>query len=179
MAAEADSCGPEEPLLDGRPVLLPWEWAVLRVTCSAATGQWTHSVSRPSTCNQCCLTDQLHWLDAPLRHRFGFADHCAHLSIIFTYLQAVCNGPSMSAAQSTTVHERLLHPHLRHCSSPASARWQVTPYHSIWRTVAATPQTLLVASICRVAGNTVPQYMTDCCIHTSDTARRQHLPGGR
>jgi len=24
-----------------------------------------------------------------------------------------------------------------------------------------------------------PQYMTDCCIHTSDIARRQHLPGGR
>ena len=27
----------------------------------------------------------------------------------------------MSAAQSTTVHDGLLHPHLRHCSSPASA----------------------------------------------------------
>jgi len=38
---------------------------------------------------------------------------------------------------------------------------------------------LLVASICRVAGNTLPQYMTDCFIHTSDIARRQHLPGGR
>ena len=24
-----------------------------------------------------------------------------------------------------------------------------------------------------------PQYMTDCSVHTSDTARRQHLPGGR
>ena len=33
----------------------------------------------------------------------------------------------------------------------------------------------LVASICRVAGYTVPQYMADCCIHTSDIARRQHL----
>jgi len=50
-----------------------------------------------------------------------------------------------------------------------------TKHHSTWRTAASTPQTLLVASICRVAGNTVPQYMTDCCIHTSDTARRQHL----
>jgi len=29
--------------------------------------------------------------------------------------------PSTSAAQSTTVHDGLLHPHLRHCSSPASA----------------------------------------------------------
>ena len=38
-------------------------------------------------------------------------------------VQAVRNGPSMSAAQSTTVglHDGLLHPHLRHCSSPASA----------------------------------------------------------
>jgi len=36
-------------------------------------------------------------------------------------VQAVCNGPSMSAARSTTVHDELLHPHLRHCSSPASA----------------------------------------------------------
>ena len=23
------------------------------------------------------------------------------------------------------------------------------------------------------------QYMTDCCIYTTDIARRQHLPGGR
>ena len=69
-------------------------------------------------------------------------------------VQAVCNGPSMSAAQSTTVHDGLLHPHLRHCSSPASAGWQVTPYHSTRRTAASTPRTLLVASICRVAGNT-------------------------
>ena len=36
-------------------------------------------------------------------------------------VQPVCNGPSLSAAQSTTVHDGLLHPHLRHCSSPASA----------------------------------------------------------
>jgi len=68
------------------------------------------------------------------------------------------DGPSMSAAQSNTVHDVLLHPHLRHCSSPASAGWQVTPHHSTWRTAAPTPQTLLVASICgplcRVAGNT-------------------------
>jgi len=36
-------------------------------------------------------------------------------------VQAVCNGPSMSAAQGITVHDGLLHPHLRHCSSAASA----------------------------------------------------------
>ena len=29
--------------------------------------------------------------------------------------------PSMSSAQGTTLHDRLLHPHPRHCSSPASA----------------------------------------------------------
>ena len=50
-----------------------------------------------------------------------------------------------------------------------------TKHHSTWRTAASTPQTLLVTSICQVAGNTTPQYMTDCCIHTSDIARRQHL----
>jgi len=36
-------------------------------------------------------------------------------------VQAVCNGPPMSAAQTTTVHDGLLRPHLRHCSSAASA----------------------------------------------------------
>jgi len=39
-------------------------------------------------------------------------------------VQAVLNGSPMSAAQGTTVHERLLHPHLGHCSSTAPAvRW--------------------------------------------------------
>jgi len=82
------------------------------------------------------------------------------------------DGPSMSAAQSNTVHDELLHPHVRHLT-PSSAGWQVT------RTAASTPQTLLVASICRVAGNTAQQYMTNCCIHTSDIAPHQHLPDGR
>ena len=36
------------------------------------------------------------------------------------FRQLRTNGPSMSAAQSTAVHDGLLHPHLRHCSSPAS-----------------------------------------------------------
>jgi len=36
------------------------------------------------------------------------------------------NGPSMSASQSTAVHNGLLHPHLRHCSSPASAVRRLT-----------------------------------------------------
>jgi len=34
-------------------------------------------------------------------------------------VQAVCSSPSMSAAQGTTVHDGLLHPHLRHCSPAA------------------------------------------------------------
>ena len=34
-------------------------------------------------------------------------------------VQAVLNGSPMSAAQGTTVHERLLHPHLGHCSLAA------------------------------------------------------------
>ena len=33
-----------------------------------------------------------------------------------------------SAGQSTAVHDGRLHPHLRHCSSAASAGWQVTQY---------------------------------------------------
>ena len=36
-------------------------------------------------------------------------------------VQAVLNGSPISAAQGTTVHERLLHPHLGHCSSAAPA----------------------------------------------------------
>jgi len=36
-------------------------------------------------------------------------------------VQAVFHGPPMSAAQGSTVHDGLLHPHLRHCSSPAPA----------------------------------------------------------
>jgi len=40
-------------------------------------------------------------------------------------VQAVCNGSPMSAAQSTIVHERLLHPHLRHCSSAGLPRRQL------------------------------------------------------
>ena len=42
-------------------------------------------------------------------------------------VQAVCNGPPMSVAQSTTVHDGLLHPHLRHCSSAASVVRQLPP----------------------------------------------------
>ena len=51
------------------------------------------------------LHDELHCLDIPQP----------------MHVQAVCNGLLMSAAQSTTVHDRLLHPYVRHCSSPASA----------------------------------------------------------
>jgi len=60
--------------------------------------------------------------------------------------------------------------------APVHVPW--TSIRRTWstrRTAASTPQTLLVASICRMAGNTLPQYTTDCCVHTSDIARRQHL----
>ena len=40
---------------------------------------------------------------------------------IFSRIHVRFFSPSMSAAQSTTVHDRLLHPHLRHCSLAASA----------------------------------------------------------
>jgi len=32
---------------------------------------------------------------------------------------------------------------------------------------------------CQVTVHKAPLYMTDCCIHTSDVACCQHLPGGR
>jgi len=48
------------------------------------------------------LHDELHWLDVPRRVRTS----CVQRSI---------------ATQSTTVHDGLLHPHLRRCSSAASA----------------------------------------------------------
>ena len=61
-----------------------------------------------------------------------------------------------SIPERQPVNLRLMNPGSRtHCS-----------LHSTRRTAASTPQTLLVASICRVAGNTLPQYMTDCCIHS-------------
>ena len=88
---------------------------------------------------------------------------------------------NMHAARSTTVHDGLLHPQLRHCSSlAASAEWQVTPYHSTRRTVASTPQTLLVASsICRVAGNTVPQYTRFAGCHQLFVPRHRRSMFGR
>jgi len=42
-------------------------------------------------------------------------------------VQAVFHGPPMSAAQGTTVHDGLLHPHLRHCSSAAPAVRRKSP----------------------------------------------------
>jgi len=67
-------------------------------------------------------------------------------------------GPGIDKLCST-VHRRLQH------EAP----------HYTRRTAACTTQTLLVGSICWVAGNTVPQYMADFCMHNSDIARRQHL----
>ena len=40
-------------------------------------------------------------------------------------VQAVCNGSSMFVAQSKTVHDGLLHPHLSPCSSTASAVYRL------------------------------------------------------
>jgi len=37
----------------------------------------------------------------------------------------------------------------------------------------------LCATVHRCLQHKAPQYVTDCCSHTSDIARRQHLPGGR
>ena len=79
------------------------------------------------------LHDELHWLDVPQPVQYKL---CATVH------------RRLQHKAPHTVHDGLLHPHLRHCSSPASAGWQVTPHHSTRRTSASTPQTLLVASIC-------------------------------
>jgi len=48
-----------------------------------------------------------------------------------------------------------------------------------WLDVPQPVQYKLCATVHRCLQHNAPQYMTDCCIHTSDIARRQHLPGGR
>ena len=75
-------------------------------------------------------------------------------------VQAVCNGPSMSAAQSTTVHDGLLHPHLRHCSSPASA---VRRLPSAVRTATPAFSVRSLGLFYRRPGGT--RYQTTCEIH--------------
>ena len=62
----------------------------------------------------------------------------------FILLQFTCREQAFDGHEE---HDGLLRPRLRHCWSPASAGWQVTPYHSTRRTAASTPQSLLVASI--------------------------------
>jgi len=48
-----------------------------------------------------------------------------------------------------------------------------------WLDVPQPVQYKLCATVHRRLQHEAAQYMTDCCIHTSDIARRQHLPGGR
>jgi len=70
--------------------------------------------------------------------------YCTTSCTAFTFragaVQAVLNGSPISAAQSTTVHERLLHPHLGHCSSAAPA--------VCWLPSAACAATLLFDVFC-------------------------------
>jgi len=48
-----------------------------------------------------------------------------------------------------------------------------------WLDVPRWVQYKLCATVHRCLQHKAPQYTTDCCIHTSDIALRQHLPGGR
>jgi len=86
-------------------------------------------------------------------------------------LQAVCNVPSTSAAQSTTVHDGLLHPHLRHCSSAASA---VHRLPSAVRT-AIPGRSMFGRRAFSVAGpaawNSLPDYLRDAS-RSFDSFRR-------
>ena len=86
-------------------------------------------------------------------------------------VQAVCNVPSMSAAQITTVHGGLLHPHLRHCSSAASA---VHRLPSAVRT-AIPGRSMFGCRAFSVAGpaawNSLPDYLRDAS-RSFDSFRR-------
>jgi len=86
-------------------------------------------------------------------------------------LQAVCNVPSMSAAQSTTVLGGLLHPHLKHCSSAASA---VRRQPSAVRT-AIPGRSMFGRRAFSVAGpaacNSLPDYLRDAS-RSFDSFRR-------
>ena len=68
-----------------------------------------------------------------------------------TTVRAVCNGPSMSAAQSTEVHDGLLHPHLRHCSQ--SCPWvglrRVTQNGPMDNSDCSSPASAVLSAACR------------------------------
>jgi len=74
-------------------------------------------------------------------------------------VQAVCNGPFMSAAQSTTVDDRLLHPHCiarrQHLRS-AGCHQLFIPRH--WRSMFGL-RALSVAVL--AAWNSLPDYLRD------------------
>jgi len=69
--------------------------------------------------------------------------------------QAVCNACIQLSVNPLMTH--LLHDELH------------------WLDVPQRVQYKLCATVHRCRQHKAPQYMTDCCIHTSDIARRQHL----
>ena len=93
------------------------------------TGRWYHVERGPPveekpswpkwSSTGCCRSRRQRHADRGLSR--PSTTSCTGWTFLGGAVQAVCNGLSMSAAQSTTVHDGLLHPHLRHCSSPASA----------------------------------------------------------
>ena len=142
-------------------VLLVWMNAAIHVVSD--TQQYDRGLSH-------FLHDELYWLDVPqrvqyklcatvhrcLQHRAPqhMTDCCIHTSDI-----ARRHLPG-GRQHRTTVHDGLLHPHLRHCSSPASAvRWLPSAVHT------ATPA-FSVRSLdlfYRRPGGT--RYQTTCEIH--------------
>ena len=90
------------------------------------------------------MIDVLLVADGGEKTAFGSGFMLHTFTLEFILLQFMCRE---QAFEGHEVHDGLLRPRLRHCWSPASAGWQVTPYHSTRRTAASEPQALLVASI--------------------------------
>jgi len=104
------------------------------------------------------LHDNPHWLDVPERIQFKLGD-TVHRQTALAWagaVQALCNGPPMSAAQGTTVHDRLLRLHLRHRSLAPKVRWLPSA------ACAATPPFDRAFSVAGpVAWNSLTDYLGD------------------
>ena len=75
-------------------------------------------------------------------------------------VQTLCNGSPMSAAQGASVHDGLLHPHLRHCSSAAPAvRWLPSAVRDIGVRCSVVGPSFSVAGL--AAWNSSPDYLRD------------------
>ena len=103
---------------------LTWPSRVPLTTCELSL-LWQTQLT-PVSCSSSACTQHVDSTVAQITHTTN-ALSSPHLTLAALAgsssagaVQAVCNGPPMSVAQGTTVHDGLLHPHLTHCSSAAS-----------------------------------------------------------